>query len=101
MEAERLELLLERIAVGVEKMGADPEIEIEAGPPVCPTCGEVNPKVHLPPQEGGMGRLGEMMIECTCECGAPIYVVIESYSNHNRREIAVEEARARIEQGWE
>lgn len=99
MEPERLEALLERIAVGVEQMGAEPEIEIDAGPPLCPACGNVNPKVHLPPSDGGMGFLAEIMIEAQCECGSPIYVVIESYSCHRQRETALAEARGNIRNG--
>lgn len=100
MKSEEL-TLLERIAVGVEKMGADPVIEIEVGPPMCPTCGNVNPKVNLPSQEGGWGRLAEMLIEVQCECGSSLYVAIESYSCHALRQSAVDEVRARIQdQGW-
>ncbi len=87
----KLEQLLERIAVGVEKMGADPEIEFTYGPPLCPTCGEENPVVTLPTQSGGVGHLGELVVDCECKCGATIYVVIESYSCHKDRLAAVNE----------
>jgi hypothetical protein len=96
MDEGRLNSLLERIAVGVEKMGADPVVEIETGPPLCPTCGTINPKVQLPPSDGGWGFLGEIMIEALCECGGSVYVVIESYSCHRVRVQAIEEARARL-----
>lgn len=97
----RAEQLLERIAVGVEKMGADPVIEIEVGPPICPTCGVVNPKVTVPTEEGGLGRLAEILINAQCECGAAIFAAIESYSCHAQRQSAVDEIRARIKsEGW-
>jgi len=92
--------VLERIAVGVEKMGADPEIEIEAGPPLCPLCGKMNPKVRLADQEGGVGYLGDIIIDAVCaECGNPMYVVIESYSMHSNAQEATDEARERLK-GW-
>ena len=101
LSQDRIASLLERIAEGVEKMGADPVIEIEVGPPICPTCGKVNPKVNLPTTEGGWGRLAEILIEAQCECGAALYIAIESYSCHARRESAVTEVRARIkDEGW-
>lgn len=100
MNDNKLFQLLERIAVATEKMGADPEIEIESGPPLCPTCGKENPVVDLPPQEGGRGPLGELMIECQCvSCGAAIFTVIESFSCHRRREDAVTELTLTLAKG--
>lgn len=72
-----------RIADALEKLAADPEVEIEVGPPVCPSCGVLNPTVVLPAQEGGQGPMAEIIINCHCaQCGSPIYVVIESFSPH-------------------
>ncbi|HKU52528.1 MAG TPA: hypothetical protein VJQ25_08675 [Nitrospira sp.] len=100
LNEDRLIKLLERIAVATEKMGADPDIEIHSGPPLCPTCGEENPTVALPSQEGGRGPLGEVMIECNCvSCGAAIFVVIESFSCHRRREDAVAELTLTLQKG--
>jgi hypothetical protein len=88
----RLEELLERIAVGVEKMASDPEIEIEGGPPICPSCGRMNPIVDLAPQEGGRGPLAEIAIDSTCtHCGGLCIAIPESYSMHSKREHAVVE----------
>ncbi len=95
---QRTHELLERMCVSLEKISNDPEIEIDAGPPLCPSCGTLNPKVRLPQTEGGTGPLGEIMIEAICaSCSHTIYVVIESYSCHNDREKATLEAQGRAE----
>ncbi len=100
MDDAKLMDVLERIATGVEKMGAEPEIEIESGPPLCPSCGNLNPKIRLNDEEGGVGYLGEILIEAVCiDCGNPMYVVIESFSCHRNRQEAADEARERLK-GW-
>lgn len=92
----RLEELLERIAEGVEKLASDPEIEIESGPALCPTCGRLNPTVDMPGSEGGRGPLAEIAIEAQCtHCGHSMFAVIESYSMHKSREQAVQEIKER------
>lgn len=91
---------LVRIAEAVEKLAADPEVEIEIGPPICPSCGKLNPKVVLPPQEGGQGPMAEMIVNGHCaECGSPFYIVIESYSVHKSVVTAGEEIKARAKAG--
>jgi len=92
----RLEELLERIALGVEKMASDPEIEIEGGPPICPTCGTMNPVVEMASQEGGRGPLAEIAIEATCTvCGGLVIAIPESYSMHSTRDLAVLEMQSK------
>lgn len=92
----RLEELTERIAVAVEKMAADPEIEIESGPPICPNCGAMNPDVQVPSQEAGRGPLASIAIEAIClRCSKVMFVVIDSYSMHSHRDTAVAEMEER------
>ena len=93
--ANRTDELLERIASGVEKMASDPEVEIEFGPPLCPTCGKINPTVTLGAEDGGVGPLAEIFFSVLCECGARIHVNIESYSCHAQLEDARTELRER------
>lgn len=96
MELGRLEELLERIANGVEKMASDPEIEIEGGPPLCPSCGKMNPIVDLPEQVSERGPLAEISIEATCtHCGNLVIAIPESYSMHRNRQQAVDEIQAK------
>lgn len=94
---ERRELeLLERGVTALEKMVDEPALEIqwEPGPPICPSCGNFNPSVTLPPGESETGRLGELFLEVRCgECGSTIYAVIDSYSMHQ----GIETARAELQ----
>lgn len=72
---------LERIADALEKMAADPIIEIEAGPAICPTCGKFNPLVTVIPSKTDTGPLQDYILEAECnECNSPIYGVVESWS---------------------
>jgi ribosomal protein L37AE/L43A len=57
---------LERIAKACEKMGEDPVLEVEIGPPVCPHCGILNPKVSYE-DTAGTGQLYEYFIMFECE----------------------------------
>lgn len=94
----RLEELLERIAKGVEDLAADPEIEIDSGPAVCPHCGAMNPVIHLAPHEGGTGPLAEIVIFGQCgKCSNMMYAVVESYSMHKNRDDALREMRERAD----
>lgn len=98
MEGRTLEQFLERIASGIEKLAADPQIEIEAGPPVCPTCGELDPMVMLLAQDQASGPLSQLINEVVCvKCQAPIYVVTESYSCHQSMQTARTEIEERTE----
>ena len=91
-----MEELLERIAVGIESLAEEPEIEITAGPPLCPHCGKFDPEVLTPVQDGGRGPLSHLAIEATCtECSQTLFVVVESYSMHRKRNEAVEEIKER------
>lgn len=90
--------LLERIAGSLEKMAADPEIEIEGGPPICANCGVMNPIVEIDAQETGRGPLAEIAIEATCtHCGSLVIAIPESYSIHKSKETALIELRAKAE----
>lgn len=91
---------LVRIADALEKLASDPEVEIEVGPPVCPSCGKLNPTVVLPSQEGGQGPMAEIIVNGHCaHCGSPFYIVIESYSMHKTPTTAGEEIEARKRAG--
>jgi hypothetical protein len=91
---------LVRIAEAVEKLAAEPEVEIEVGPPVCPSCGKINPTVELPNQEGGQGPMAEIIVNGFCtHCGRSFYIVIESFSVHQSVTTAGEEIEARKKAG--
>lgn len=84
--------VLTRIAEAVEKLAVDPEVEIEASPPLCPSCGTLNPRMQLPPQEGGSGLMSEVVVTGICGvCNQTLFIVIESYSVHQEFRTAKEE----------
>jgi hypothetical protein len=71
----KVEVLLERIAKGIEHLGEEPVVEIEAGPPICPHCGKFNPDVKVNADEG-VGPLIEFFVIAQClECQKTIYAL--------------------------
>lgn len=69
-----------RIAEGIEKLASDPEIEIEAGPALCPHCGKHNPVVTILNTEGS-GNLEDWILLAEChECHHSFYGLVESWS---------------------
>lgn len=98
--AEEVDPLV-RIAAALEKLASDPEVEIEAGPPLCPGCGAFDPEIILPEQEGGRGLMSHLIVNGQCgQCGQTIYVVIESYSVHKGRQTAMNEITEREKAGF-
>lgn len=91
---------LERIADALESMASEPEVEIQAGPPICPWCGELDPRVEIPASEVADGQMSEIIVDPTCKsCGRGFYIVIESYSVHQSTETVKEEIEARKRAG--
>jgi len=67
--------LLERIAVGVEKLGEDMVINVETKPPHCPTCQKVNPNVTVSDKEA-TGDLAGFVIQARCNhCHNVLYAL--------------------------
>lgn len=92
---------LERIAVAIEKLAADPEVELEVGPPICAHCGKVDPVISLREQESSSGLMSQLIVDGVCtECGHEIFIVIESYSVHRSRTTAVHELKERERVGF-
>lgn len=97
MEPETLELI-ERGVEALEKLASDPIIEFEMGPPLCPHCGQLNPRVKFDSSDPGEGKLGEIAIDCWCgNCDGHMWIVIESYSMHRDRDNAIAEIEERNE----
>lgn len=72
---EKLEAVLERIAVGVERLAEDPVVEIEAAPPACPACGRFNPEITVKESEGS-GPMMEFLLQTGCNnCGQAFYAM--------------------------
>lgn len=93
--------VLNRIAVAVEKLGEEQQIEIEAGPPVCPTCGKLDPQVVLSEQGAASGPMSQIIVDGDCkECGSHLFIVIESYSVHQSRQTAITEIQERDALGF-
>lgn len=97
----RTEELLERIASGIEALAIDTDnIEIDNGPPICPSCGAFDPEVILKSDEGGRGPLSDVVIHATCvTCGQEMIALIESYSMHmsvDTAKVEMERIRAKL-----
>lgn len=91
----RTESLIERIAIALEKLADDPVVEIDAGPPICPHCGKLDPTVRFVSEES-TGKLSEFIIQGTCqECSEILYGSIESYSMHQSVETLQQEFQMR------
>lgn len=74
MAKGRIESLLERQAVALEKLAADPVLEIESGPPICPFCGQI-PDVEIT-EDRGEGPLSTYVIKPKCKhCENEFYAV--------------------------
>lgn len=72
--ADALELL-ERIAVGVEKLGEDIVVQAESKPPHCPNCNRLNPKVAVN-ERAAEGWLAEFVIQARCtHCNSVLYAL--------------------------
>lgn len=71
----RAEEILERIAVGIEKLADDPVLQVESGPPVCPHCETLNPVVQVT-ESSGEGPFSTFCLEPVCgNCGNLFYAV--------------------------
>lgn len=87
MEFGRFLDIAERVAVACEKMAEDPIVEMEIGPPVCPHCNFLNPRVNQPSTDGGDGRLFEFIAEFEClECGKRFIGVPINWSMHTSQD---------------
>jgi hypothetical protein len=74
---------LERMADALEKLAADPDVEIDAGPAFCPHCGTLNPVVTVLNTDGA-GNLEDFILVAEChECNHTMYGVVESWSMFN------------------
>lgn len=92
---------LDRLADAVEKLSVEPtESEINNLPPVCPSCNAFDPQITLGYQEGGTGRMSEIVVNGTCQCGEAVFIVIDSYSTHNSLEMVEAEIKAREKAGY-
>ena len=86
--------ILERIAVGVEKLGEDIEIKAESKPPHCPNCNRVNPNVTTE-DKSATGDLVSFVIQARCNhCQHVLYampVLWECFSTVEQLRNAMEE----------
>lgn len=93
--------VLERLAEGVEALAAEQEVEIKSLPPVCPHCGAFDPRVTIAPQEGGEGKMSEIVVDARCNaCGNRVFIVIDSYSTHREVETVAMELSERERAGY-
>lgn len=74
-----IERLLERGVTALERLAEDPVIHVESGPPVCPHCERMNPKVSVHDREAS-GPLGEFILMVRCDhCMTPFYAIPVMY----------------------
>lgn len=69
-----------RIADALEKLAADPVIDVPVKPPVCPNCNRMNPFVRVQESEA-TGPLFEFVIQCHClSCNQIFYAIAEGWN---------------------
>jgi|SRR5215471_4321153 len=72
--------LLERGVNALEKLAADPVLEVEIKPPVCPHCEKWNPSVRVQESEAS-GPLFEFVIMCEClNCHHVFYAIADGWN---------------------
>jgi hypothetical protein len=100
METRRGEELMERLIAAVEKLSEPQDPSLSFNPPVCPHCDVFDPVVEIPYQEGGTGKLSEIITVVTClACRNRFYIVTESYSPHKEVQSAALEISERAKAG--
>jgi uncharacterized protein with PIN domain len=68
--------LLERIAAGIEKIADEPILQTEGGPPVCPHCNSLNPRVSVAASDETSGPFVQFFVPMRCEsCGKVFFAV--------------------------
>ena len=77
---ERLAASNERI---VEMADEERQANYEGGPPYCPHCGMLNPKVSM---SRGAGPMADFVLAGTCECSKVFYGVPEGWQVFKTRE---------------
>jgi len=88
---------MERCAPALEQLAADPVVNIESGPPVCPFCETMNPRISLRENEAS-GPLGEYFIHCHCDaCGQMFFALPKMWLCLRNAEEVREEINARAE----
>lgn len=89
--------LIERGVAALEKLAEDPQIEIEAGPPICPHCNTFNPEVATRDEEMS-GPLHEFLLVVTClNCHNRFYAIPLTWHCVKTHSEAEEEMRMRDE----
>jgi len=78
----RAEEMLERIAVGIEKLGEEPSFEIPTSPPVCPTCGMIDPVIGIQKDVNGAGKLSDFFMSVSCtNCNSHFFAIPQGWVN--------------------
>jgi hypothetical protein len=73
---------MRRAVSALEHLAEDPVIQMEVGPPVCPHCNKVNPRVKTDVSEA-TGRLFEFAVQFYClECNTGFFGVPVQWSMH-------------------
>jgi hypothetical protein len=94
---DRIEELAVRAVEAIERLAADPIVEIEAGPPVCPACGRFNPEITVR-ERNSSGPIFGFILEAVCNsCGVKFYAVPETWHMYLRREELALEMQERAE----
>jgi hypothetical protein len=76
---ERIANTLEKVPDILSKLGEEPEIMIEAGPPLCPHCNKFNPEVDIEDTEGS-GPIFEYYMKARCHnCGHVFYAIPQTW----------------------
>lgn len=76
MSEKRVEELLERCAVALERLAADEiEMRVETKPPVCPHCSKINPEIRVS-ESTNSGLMAEFFAQAHClSCNNVFYIL--------------------------
>lgn len=89
----RVEELLERGIAALEKIADEPIMQTEGGPPVCPGCNSLNPRVRVAASDETSGPFVQFFVPMECgNCGKTFFAVPLEWATYS----AIEDARTEI-----
>lgn len=86
--------LLERGVKALEKIAEEPVLQTEGGPPVCPHCNSLNPRVRIAASDETVGPFVQFFVPMKCEnCGHVFFAVPLEWANFS----AISDARDELQ----
>lgn len=89
----RVEELLVRGVSALEKIADEPIMQTEGGPPACPHCNSLNPRVRIAASDEAVGPFVQFFVPMRCEsCGKVFHAVPLEWANFTE----IDEAKAEL-----